>query len=165
MLVVPATGAVTMRPRHPGPTFMKADQLDPWIKDPIKFTLLLTILPPIHHSSWSALIKVGPVCLGRIVTVPCAGTTSIGGSDDATQTSALSRPIFGTLWYATGACAWITPASRMQIWTNRRHLQSEPDVSNVHRHGNNRTSGVTPPGLSIYLTVSSTYFQYNLLYY
>ena len=67
-----------------GPTFIKPDQLDPWIKDQLRNALLSTILSLphdtkfgncrgetvdrrvifiwslIHGSSWSGLIKVGP---------------------------------------------------------------------------------------------------------
>ena len=40
----------------PGPAFIKPDQLDPWIKDQIKITLLSTILP----LQLPNLVTVGP---------------------------------------------------------------------------------------------------------
>ena len=43
---------------HPGPTFIKPDQLDPWIKDQIKITLL----PTISHLLLPNFVSCGRAC-------------------------------------------------------------------------------------------------------
>ena len=45
-------------PLKPGPTFIKPDQLDPWIKDQIKITLL----PTISHLLLPNFVSCGRAC-------------------------------------------------------------------------------------------------------